>query len=120
MSGLRPQADRIIVAQLSGTASRYAQWEPPDEATTAAAVAELRDIANGRADLLAEVAGLALGFYDGTPDAPRAANKAVFCRLAGADETQIPGWVKIGRERAAQALPAPFSQPRHRRPIGPR
>jgi len=120
VSGLRPQPDRIIVAELSGTVSRYARWEPPDEATTAAAVAALRNLAKGRADLLAEVAGLALGFYDGTPDAPRAANKAAFCRLAGADESLIPGWVEIGRERAAQALLPPFSQPRQRRPPRPR
>ena len=117
-SRIGPQSDRLIVAQLSGIVSRYARWEPPDEATTAAAVAELREISNGRADLLAEVAGVALGFYHGTPDAPRAANKAAFCRLAGADETQIPGWVEIGRERAAQALLPPFSQSRQGRPPG--
>jgi hypothetical protein len=117
-SRIGPQGDRLIVAQLSGIVSRYARWEPPDEATTAAAVAELREISNGRADLLAEVAGVALGFYHGTLDAPRAANKAAFCRLAGADEAQIPGWVEIGLERAAQALLPPFSQSRQGRPPG--
>ena len=46
----------MMVAELTGEAQRHARWEPPDEETTAAAVAELRKIAGGRTDLLAEVA----------------------------------------------------------------
>jgi hypothetical protein len=111
----RSRADRLIVAELSGAARRYAGWCPPDEAATAAAVAELQEIAGGRADLLAEVAGVALGAGEGSPDAPKAANVAAFCRLAGADEGQIPRWVQIGRERAARARQLPFSGSRHTR-----
>ena len=120
MSDLRPQADRLTIARLSGIAQRHARWEPPDDATTAAAGAELREEAGGRADLLAEVAGIALGFHEGGLDEPRAANVAAFCRLAGADEAEIPGWVEIGRERAAQSLRPPFSRPWQRRPPRPR
>ena len=39
----------------------YARWDEPDEETIAAAVAELREIADGRANLLAEVAGILWG-----------------------------------------------------------
>ena len=52
----------MIVAELTGdgAASTPAGSEPDDE-TTAAAVAELREIAGARTDLLAEVAGIFLG-----------------------------------------------------------
>jgi len=76
----------MIVAELTGTAQRYARWDESDDATTATAVAELREIADGRADLLAEVAGIQLGTKQDTPDEPRARNAAAFCRVAGADK----------------------------------
>jgi hypothetical protein len=44
-----------------GTASPYASRKPLD---VDAAVAELREIADGRGDLLAERAGVILGFHD--------------------------------------------------------
>jgi hypothetical protein len=90
----------MIIAELTGAAQRYARWDEPGEATTAAAVAELREIAGDRADLLAEVAGVQLGTKEGTPDEPRARNAAAFCRAAGADEALIPQWVEEGRQRA--------------------
>jgi hypothetical protein len=60
-----PAADGILVAQLHGTARRHAdRWWGGRELTEAghdAAVAELRELAAGRADLLAHVAGILLG-----------------------------------------------------------
>jgi len=53
----RPQADRILIAQLTGEARHRAQWRELTTAEESAAVAELRDLAGGRADLLAEVCG---------------------------------------------------------------
>jgi hypothetical protein len=73
----------MIVAELTGEAQRHAGWEPPDEATTTAAVAELRKIAGSRTDLLAEVAGIFLGTSAGEPHEPRARNAAELC-LCGA------------------------------------
>lgn len=58
----RAQADRILVARLSGTAQRHARWRglsAEEEGT--AAVAELRELAAGRGDLLAELAGVLEG-----------------------------------------------------------
>jgi hypothetical protein len=100
--------DRLIVAELTGEAQRHARWEPPDEETTAAAVAELRAIAGGRTDLLAEVAGIFLGTSEGELHEPRARNAADFCRAAGADPALVSRWVEEGRRRAAQARKRPF------------
>jgi hypothetical protein len=47
----RPDPDGITTARIAGTASRHASRKPLD---VDAAVAELRSIANGRGDLLAE------------------------------------------------------------------
>src|SRR5437868_5366742 len=48
----RPQADRIVVVQLTGEARHRARWRKLTAAEEAAAVAELRELARGRADLL--------------------------------------------------------------------
>jgi hypothetical protein len=58
MSDDRPQAGRILVAQLTGEARHRARWRELTGDEEAAAVAELQALAGGRADLLAEVAGI--------------------------------------------------------------
>ena len=74
---------------------------------------ELRALAGGRADLLAEVAGIFEGASDGELDEPLARQAARLCRLAGADETLIPHWIGEGRRRAGVARMRPHSgQPR--------
>ena len=92
--------DGIITAQLAGTAGRYASRKPLD---VDAAVAELREIANGRGDLLAERAGVILAFHD--EDArdgrwPSRALQAALCIAAGADLTRLTEWIAEGQERA--------------------
>ena len=62
----RPQADRILVAQLTGTAQRHARWRELTEAGHAVAVAGLRELAADRAGLLAGVAGTLEGFAGGS------------------------------------------------------
>ena len=57
----RPQADRILVAQLTGEARHHARWRELTGGEEAAAVAALGELAGGRADLLAEVAGILEG-----------------------------------------------------------
>ena len=44
---------------------RHARWGDLTEAETAAGAAELREVADDRGDLLAQVAGLALGTAEG-------------------------------------------------------
>jgi hypothetical protein len=104
-----PVPDRILVAQLMGTARHHAKWRELTEDEEAAAVTELRELAAGRADLLAEVAGVTLGFHEGDLEEPRARAAAELCRLAGADEDLIPGWIAEGKRRAANARLRPHS-----------
>ena len=96
----RPDPDGITRAGIAGTASRHASRKPLD---VDAAVAELREIADGRGDLLAERAGVILGFHD--EDArdgrwPRRALEAALCIAAGADLTRLTEWIAVGQERA--------------------
>jgi hypothetical protein len=97
-----PQADRIILTQLRGAAWHHARWQEPTEAETAAAVAQLGEILAGRDDgpaLLAETAGLMLGYREGTPDEPRARAAAHFLAVAGADPELVGQWIAEGRHR---------------------
>jgi hypothetical protein len=105
----RPQADRIRVAQLTGEARHRARWRSLTGDEESAAVAELHALASGRADLLAEVAGIFEGTSEGELDEPLARQAAQLCRLAGADETAILAWVAEGRRRRASAGKAPPS-----------
>ncbi len=57
-------------------------------------------IAPGRADLLAEAAGVMLGAAEGTVGEPRACAAAELCRAAGADPALVPQWTEEGRRRA--------------------
>jgi hypothetical protein len=96
----KPSTDGIITAQLAGTAKRHASREPLD---IDAAIAEVREIAAGRGDLLAERAGVIFGFHD--EDArdgrwPRRALEAALCIAAGADLTRLTEWIAVGQERA--------------------
>jgi hypothetical protein len=110
----RPQADRILVAQLTGEARHRAKWRPLTDDEEAAAPAGLRELAGGRADLLAEVAGILEGASEGEPDEPFARQAAGLCRKAGADPAEIPAWIEEGRRRRAAARMPPPSGGLHR------
>ena len=105
----RPQADKLLVAGIWGEVRRRAQWRELSADEESAAVAELRELADGRADLLAEVAGILEGAREGEPDEPLARQAAGLCRKAGADPEAIPGWIAEGRRRRAAARQPPFS-----------
>src|SRR5260370_3301543 len=105
----RPDADRLRYAQIAGAAARHAQgWRlrPNEEAV---ALAELTEAAAGRAGLLAERAGTALGFGEGRPDAARYQQIAELCIAAGADQALIERWIEVGRERAAAVAAIPYT-----------
>ena len=95
----KPDPDGITTAQLAGTAGRYVSQKPLD---VDAAVAELREIADGRGDLLAERAGLTLGFYarENRDEWSRKALQAALLIAAGADLTKLSGWIVEGQDRA--------------------
>jgi len=109
-----PDHDRLTVARLSAITQRHARWREMTAAETTAAVAELRETADGRANLLAETAGLLIGFHEGDLEEPRAKAAAELCCLAGADEALIPQWIAEGRRRAELRRHPPFSQPEQR------
>jgi hypothetical protein len=108
-----PDHDRLLIARISGIARRHACWRGLTEAEEAAGAAELREVAAGRSDLLAEEAGIEVGFAEsqGEHEQARAEQIASLCRLADADEDLIPRWISVGRERAEQAGRPPFSRP---------
>ena len=99
MIGKRPQADRILVARISGEAKHHAKWREPTADEEAAAVAALRGLAGGRADLRAEVCGVMEGASEGELHEPLARPAAELCRKAGA----WPGGDTRVDRRGAQA-----------------
>ena len=110
----RREADRILVAQLTGEARHHARWRPLTGEEEAAALAELRTLAGGRGDLLAEVAGLLIGYYRRTADELRARAAAYYCITAGAGLELIPRWIDVGCSRAAAARLIPPAVPETR------
>jgi hypothetical protein len=113
----RPQTDRILMAQLHGTAQRHARWRELTEDEHAAAVGELRELAAGRGDLLAEVGGVMEGFGQGQLDEPLARQAACLCRDAGADPDPAGEWIEEGRRRRDVASMPPMSGGLHGRGV---
>jgi len=105
----RPQADRLLIAEIYGEARRRARWHELSSDEEATAVAALRELAGSRADLLAEVAGILEGTSEGELDEPLARQAVALCRKAGADPEAISAWAEEGRRRAASARRPPFS-----------
>jgi hypothetical protein len=105
------ERDQLTVARLTGAAWRHASgWEPAG-APAAGAARELREIAGGRGDLLAEVAGLLIGYYRRTAEEPKARAAAYYCIAAGAGLDLIPRWIETGCARAAAARLIPPAVP---------
>ena len=104
-----PHPDRLRYAQIAGAAARHAQGWRLTADEDASAIAELTEAAAGRADLLAERAGTALGFGEGRPDAARYRQIAELCIAAGADQALIERWINVGRERAAAVAAIPYT-----------
>jgi hypothetical protein len=96
-------ADRIIIARLTGTARRHARHRALTDGEHQAAVSELAAIAQDRADLLAEAAGITAGAHAGDPDEPHHLRAAQLCIDAGADRSQVTRWTQEGQRRAAAA-----------------
>ena len=106
-----PDPDHLRYAQIAAAAARYVQGGGSTAAEEAAAIAELAQAAAGRADLLAERAGTALGFSQGGLEPARNRQIAELCIAAGADETLMARWVAVGRELAARAAAMPSCRP---------
>jgi len=101
MSSLAP--DHLLVTpSITPTAPSTPHWRlTADEEATA--VAELNQAAPGWAALLAECAGLALGYGEHQPGAARYRHIAQLCVAAGVDQTLVEAWIEVGRQRASAA-----------------
>jgi len=102
-------SDRIILARVAAVIRRHtARGQLTDQARRQA-VAELRELAGSRPDLLAEEAGVALGLADGGRDLfpGQYEMAAELCILAGADTGQIERWRPVGQARALSASQIP-------------
>lgn len=95
--------DRALLAEITGVARRLARGPTLTNAQQQEAAAALSQVAKGRADLLAESAGLAIGAHEGNPDEARYLQAAQLCIDAGADLAAIPDWIEEGRRRAGAA-----------------
>jgi hypothetical protein len=105
------ERDALTVARLTGAVWRDAPGRSSGPLAGAAA-RELREMAGGRDDLLAQVAGLLIGYYRQTVDENRARAAAYLCLAAGAGPELIPAWIRVGSSRAAAARLLPPAVPR--------
>jgi hypothetical protein len=93
--------NRSVAVQIALATARHVQGWQLTAQQEAAAIADLRQAAAGRADLLGEHAGVALGFGESRHDAARYRQIARLCIAAGADKALVDRWTKIARQRAA-------------------
>ena len=91
----------MTAARIAAVTRRHARGRALTGAEETAALTELAEVADGRVDLLAQHAGLAVGFHEQDSDAPIYLQIAQLCIQAGADTALIPRWIAEGRRRAA-------------------
>src|SRR5215469_16244397 len=96
-----PESDHLLYGRIAGAAAKHAAAWQLGGRGKAAAIAELAEASEGRADLLAKCAGLALGYGERQPDAGHYQRIAELCIAAGADKTLIERWIVAGQRRAA-------------------
>jgi hypothetical protein len=74
-----------------------------------------RPPAAGRADLLAEAAGVSLGFSGDDPTRWAMRRAGELCVAAGADQGQLEHWIAVGQVRAeqAKAVPTTYNRRKH-------
>src|SRR6516164_11743400 len=101
MSSIAPDHPRVTEPTVYAPGHAQASRLTADEAATAAA--GLKHAAAGWAALLAECAGLVLGYGETQFDATRYRQIAELCIAAGVDETWVEAWIEAGRQRATPA-----------------
>ena len=97
------------MAEITGEARHRAKWRELSSDQEAAAVGALRELAAGRADLLAEVAGIFEGASEGRHDEPPALVRCGPVPQGRSRRQGDPAWTEEGRRRAAQARRPPFT-----------
>lgn len=104
-----PEPDHIIVAWIAEAARHYAAAGNISEENRAVAITALRQESRGRADLLAQHAGISLGVALAEDDARAGLRtlEAALCIEAGADQDLVPVWQQTGYFRACGWLRRP-------------
>jgi hypothetical protein len=95
-------ADRLIIADVSGVSARHMPLSGPYPNGDDAAIGEVRAVARGRADLLAQFAGTCLGQSIVLPVDQLAAQlvgQASLAARAGADMDLVARWIPVGVKR---------------------
>jgi len=105
--------DNLKKSALHGTAWRAAV----ERRSLAETIAELRQLASGRVDLLAETAGITAGSWLAWPEV-RVGHELVVAGMLimaaeGLDYDQLGHWVRVGYERGLRAR-----GPVHGEPVG--
>jgi len=90
------EPDRILAAKLNGRAQRLASAG----GAITDAVADLESMAHGRRDLLAQEAGLMVGWWSAKPGTGDYLLAAGLLVIAGADHDRLAQWIELGRRRA--------------------
>jgi len=101
MSSTAP--DRLFVTQAAGPATLPAPSGRLTAEQQDTAAAGPKQAQAGWAELLAECAGLALGYGEHQSDAARYRQIADLCIAAGVDPTLVEAWIEVGRQRATTA-----------------
>src|SRR5262252_5804749 len=101
MNSLAP--DHLLVTPIIASTTPCAPHRRLTADEEATAVAELKQAAAGWAALLAECAGLALGYGEHQPGAARYRHIAELCVAAGVDQALVEAWIEAGRQRASTA-----------------
>jgi len=97
--------DRLIIAHIAGVAGRHCPLSGCYPRGEDAAIAEVREAAAGRADLLCEHAGMSLGLsLTEAVDqiSARLVAEAGLCARAGADLGDLNSWIDAGLLRGEQ------------------
>jgi hypothetical protein len=99
--------DRLLSSDLHGTAMRYAA----EQRDLADSIAELREMAGGRNDILAEAAGIEVGWWYASP-ATHVGHELVAAGMlimAGGydgkplDYSELERWTRVGYERGMRS-----------------
>jgi hypothetical protein len=101
-SGSERELDRLILAEISAVTGRHMPLSGPYPYGEATAIADVRAVARGRADLLAQFAGTYLGLslveLIGQLAAQMVGQASLAVR-AGADMDQVARWIPVGEAR---------------------
>jgi hypothetical protein len=95
----RPSPERLAVARVTGIVRRHSGTEPIN---VHAALEEIRAVPAVSPEVLAEAAGIALGYYHDAQDWSSRIIEGGLLIAAGADLSQLRHWINVGRNRRAE------------------